>query len=146
MCSSVVQLPRLTYSDRITTQQISEGFRKFQEVSKRVKKSQEAWGLIKKGSRSIMKHRKLSRSLSLRSCTTLLVMDCLVYIAAAAGMANPMFFTVLVTSLGPRPQSSTPCQQTFPCCTICFVWLALWAREISLLGGEVSNQNAPGVK
>ena len=27
-------------------------------------------------------------------------------------------------------QSSTPCQQTFPCCTVCLVWLALRAREI----------------
>ena len=41
------------------------------------------------------------------------------------------FFTVLVTSLGPSPQSSTQCQQTFPCCTVCLVWLALGASEIS---------------
>ena len=27
-------------------------------------------------------------------------------------------------------QSSTPCQQTFPCCTVCLVWLALGARKI----------------
>ena len=27
------------------------------------------------------------------------------------------FVTVLATRLGPSPQSSTPCQQTFPCCT-----------------------------
>ena len=27
-------------------------------------------------------------------------------------------------------ESSTPCQQTFPCCTICLVWLALGARKI----------------
>ena len=26
--------------------------------------------------------------------------------------------TVPVTSLGPSPQPSTPCQQTFPCCTV----------------------------
>ena len=38
--------------------------------------------------------------------------------------------TVPVTSLGPSPQSSTPCQQTFPCCTVCLVWLALGARKI----------------
>ena len=25
-------------------------------------------------------------------------------------------------------QSSTPCQQTFPCCTVCLVWLALGAN------------------
>ena len=43
-----------------------------------------------------------------------------------------MFFAVLVTSLGPSPQSSTPCQQNFPCCTACLVWLVLGAREISL--------------
>jgi hypothetical protein len=29
-------------------------------------------------------------------------------------------------------QSSTPCQQTFPCCTAHLVWLVLGAREISL--------------
>ena len=28
--------------------------------------------------------------------------------------------------------SRTPCQQTFLCCTVCLVWLALWARDISL--------------
>ena len=28
------------------------------------------------------------------------------------------------------PQSRTLCQQTFPCCTVCLVWLALGAREI----------------
>ena len=37
-----------------------------------------------------------------------------------------------MTSLGPSPQSSTPCQQTFPCCTACLVWLVLGAREMSL--------------
>ena len=46
---------------------------------------------------------------------------------------------VPVTSLGPSPQSSTPCQQTFPSCTVCLVWLALGARQIpygySGLGG-----------
>ena len=36
-----------------------------------------------------------------------------------------LFLTVPVTSLGPSPQPSTPCQQTFPCCTVCLVWLAL---------------------
>ena len=41
-----------------------------------------------------------------------------------------LFLTVPVTSLGPSLQSSTPCQQTFPCCTICLVWLALGARKI----------------
>ena len=47
-------------------------------------------------------------------------------------------FTVPVTSLGPSPQSSTQCQQTFPCCTVCLFWLALGAREISLwcIGGR----------
>ena len=39
-------------------------------------------------------------------------------------------FTFLVTSLGPSPQSSTQCQQSFPCCTACLVWLALGAMEI----------------
>ena len=42
------------------------------------------------------------------------------------------FLTILVTSLGPSPQSSTRYQQTYPCCTVCLVWLALLAREISL--------------
>ena len=41
-----------------------------------------------------------------------------------------MFFMVLVTSLGPSPQSSKPCQQS--CCTVCLVRLALWTRKISL--------------
>ena len=27
-------------------------------------------------------------------------------------------------------QSSTPCQQTFPWCTVCLVWLALGAKKI----------------
>ena len=27
-------------------------------------------------------------------------------------------------------QSSKQCQQSFPCCTVCLVWLALGAREI----------------
>ena len=43
-----------------------------------------------------------------------------------------LFFTVLVTSLGPSLQSSTQYQQSFPCCTVCLVWLALGAREIPL--------------
>ena len=30
----------------------------------------------------------------------------------------------------PSPQYRTQCQQTFPCCTVCLVWLALGAREI----------------
>ena len=34
-----------------------------------------------------MKHCKLSSSLSLGSCTTLLVLNCLIYIAAAAALA-----------------------------------------------------------
>ena len=34
------------------------------------------------------------------------------------------FFKVLVTSLGPSPQTSTQCQQRFPCCTVCLIWLA----------------------
>ena len=40
------------------------------------------------------------------------------------------FLTVLATSLGPSPESSTQRQQTFPCCTVCLVWLALGAREV----------------
>ena len=44
--------------------------------------------------------------------------------------SRDFFFTVLVTTLGPSPQSSTQCQQTFPCCTVCLVWLALGAREV----------------
>ena len=40
------------------------------------------------------------------------------------------FFTVLVTRLGPSPQSSKQCQQTSPCCTAHLAWLALGAREI----------------
>ena len=41
-----------------------------------------------------------------------------------------LFLTVSVTSLGPSPQSSTPCQQILPCCPVCLVWLALGARKI----------------
>ena len=40
-----------------------------------------------------MKHHKLSRSLSLGSYTTLLVMDCLAYIAAAAIGAKPDLYS-----------------------------------------------------
>ena len=43
-----------------------------------------------------------------------------------------IFLTVLATRLGPSPQSSTPCKQTFPCCTAHLVWLVLGAWEISL--------------
>ena len=42
-----------------------------------------------------------------------------------------LFFTVLVTNLGPSPQSSTQCQQTFSWCTVCLVWLALGARTFT---------------
>ena len=45
-----------------------------------------------------------------------------------------IFVTVLATRLGPSPQSRTPCQQNFPCCTAHLVWLVLGAREISLRG------------
>ena len=41
-----------------------------------------------------------------------------------------LFLRFLVTWLGPSHQSSTQCQQTFRCCTICLVWLALGARDI----------------
>ena len=41
-----------------------------------------------------------------------------------------LFLTVPVTSLGPSPQSSTSCQQTFNCCTVWLVWLPLGARKI----------------
>ena len=58
-----------------------------------------------------MQNCKLSSSLSLGSWTILLVMDCLVYITAAAALAlasKPSLqvdnvFTVLATSLGPGP-------------------------------------------
>ena len=46
------------------------------------------------------------------------------------GSFRRFFFTVLVTSLGPSPQSSTQCQQTFPWFTVCLVWMALGAREV----------------
>ena len=35
-------------------------------------------------------------------------------------------------------QSSTQCQQTFPCCTVCLVWLALGAREVPYAVGSPS--------
>ena len=41
-----------------------------------------------------------------------------------------LFLAVPVTRLGPSLQSSTPCQQTFSCCTVYLVWLALGARQI----------------
>ena len=74
-------------------------------------------------------------------------MDCLVNIAALALASKQslqvdnVFFAVLVTSLGSSPQSSTPCQQTFPCCTAHLVWLVLGARETSYMGGGVSAQS-----
>ena len=43
------------------------------------------------------------------------------------------FLKVLVTSLGPSPQSITQCQQTFPCFTVCLVWPALEAREFPMV-------------
>ena len=52
------------------------------EVSRRLGQHQDAWGII-----NTMKHQKLSRSLSLGRWTKLLLMDCLVYIAAAAVLA-----------------------------------------------------------
>ena len=79
------------------------------------------------------------------SCITLLDMDCLVYIAAAAALletVNPgclFLLTVLERSLGPSPQSSTQCQQNFPCCTVCLVWLALGAREIPYVDPAPAN-------
>ena len=84
MSSSVVQLPRQKYYDKKNNPRVT---RKYKEVSRRVRKCQTACGIINKGSRSIMKHKKVSRSLSLGSCTTLLDMDCLVYIAAAVALA-----------------------------------------------------------
>ena len=54
------------------------------------------------------------------------------------------FLTVLATRLGPSPQSSTPCQQTFPCCTAHLVWLVLGAREISLWFLVYSQPAKPG--
>ena len=39
------------------------------------------------------------------------------------------FLTVLATSLGPSPLSSTQFQQSFHCCTVCLVWLALEVRD-----------------
>ena len=41
------------------------------------------------------------------------------FILSWSGVAPPL-----------SPQSSTQCQQTFPCCTVCLVWLALGAMEI----------------
>ena len=40
-------------------------------------------------------------------------------------------------------QPSTQCQQTFPCCTVCLVWLALGAREIPY-GGRGRGQTFLG--
>ena len=42
-----------------------------------------------------------------------------------------------MTSLGPSPQSSIQCQQTFPWCTVCLVWLALGAREVPYAQGSL---------
>ena len=59
-----------------------------------------------------------------------------------------LFLTVPVTSLGPSPQSSTPCQQTFSCCKVCLVWLALGARKIpyaSILQHRHHPSSTPGM-
>ena len=69
------------------------------------------------------------------SCTSLLNMDYFIYIAALIFLKNHSskwlpFFTLLVKSLGPSPQSSKPCEQTYPCCRVCLVWLSLGAWEI----------------
>ena len=65
------------------------------------------------------------------SCITLLYMDCFVYIAVAAALLFASKLSIqAATSLGPSQQSSPQCQQTFPCCTVCLVWLALGARKI----------------
>ena len=45
-----------------------------------------------------------------------------------------LFLMVLVTGLGPSPQFSPQCQRILPCCTVCLVWLALGAREITYGG------------
>ena len=43
-----------------------------------------------------------------------------------------LFLTVPVTSLGPSPQSSTPCQQTFP--AVQYVWFGWhWGLKKSLM-------------
>ena len=46
---------------------------------------------------------------------------------------------VPVTNSMSGPQSSTQCHQSFPCCTVCLVRLALRAREIPYGGGGGSS-------
>ena len=64
------------------------------------------------------------------SCPKLFFCCCSALCFKTFAPSSLLFFTVPVTSLGPSPQSSTPCEQTFPCCTVCLVLLALGARKI----------------
>ena len=65
-----------------------------------------------------------------------LIKTVFVYIASAVALIlalKPLIQVVYFvdnSSLVPSPKSSTLCQQTFPCCALGLVWLALGAREI----------------
>ena len=142
MSSRELQLPRLKYSDRKTTLEIPGSPSKFQEVSKNVNKKkvtkheeqstkgQEAlWNIVNCQEASVLE--AVQHCLSWTALFTLLLL-LLWPLLQNRHSKLIMFFRVLATSLGPSPQSSKPCQQSFPCCTVCLVWLALWARENSL--------------
>ena len=55
------------------------------------------------------------------------------------------FFYGSSNNPGTSPQSSTQCQQTFPCCTVCLVWLALGAREVPHAYPPLVPYNPPSI-
>ena len=116
MCSIVVQLLRTKHSDSTTTQELPGWFRKSQELSGTLKNSQEEPGNVKKHEKSSTKGQ--AASWNIRNCQEASVLEAVLHCLSWTAHC---------------PQSSTPCQQTFPCGTVCLVWLALWARDISLM-------------
>ena len=96
-------------------------------------------GTVKKSKQlgaTVLKHRadqQQTKSFVYIWCSSrskLFVCCCSALCSKTVAPSSLLFLTVPVTSLGPSPQSSTPCQQTFPCFTVCLVWLALGARKI----------------
>ena len=94
------------------------------------------WGWGGRGGATVLKYRadpqqtKSFVYIWCSSCPKLFVCCCSALCFKTVAPSSLLFLTVPVTSLGPSPQSSTPCQPTFPCCTVCLIWLALGARKI----------------
>ena len=80
------------------------------------------------------------------SCPKLFVCCCSALCFKTVAPSILLFLMVPVTSLGPSQQSSTPCQQTFPCCTICLVWLAPGAWKIPYALGTLTRSKKPRFK